>query len=94
MSDAIIVSIITGALTLLGTIITVVAANSKTRADIRTTIAVQDERQKQTDKKIDELAAEVRSHNEYGRKIPVLEEKIKVMNHRIEDLERGTGKGA
>ncbi len=91
MTEGIIVSIITGALTLLGTIITVIATNSRTRADIKTTIAVQDERQKQMNKKIDELAAEVRSHNEYGRRIPVLEEKIKVMNHRIEDLERGKG---
>lgn len=93
MNESIIVAIITAGLTLLGTIITVISANSKTRAEIRTTIAVQEERQKQTDRKIDELAAEVRSHNEYGRKIPVLEEKIKVMNHRIDDLER-TGKGA
>lgn len=39
------------------------------------------------DTKIDELTREVRKHNNFAEKIPVLEEKVKVANHRIEDLE-------
>lgn len=40
-----------------------------------------------TDVKIDELAREVRKHNSFAEKIPVIEEQIKVANHRIDDLE-------
>ena len=40
-----------------------------------------------TDEKITTLTREVREHNEFARRIPVLEEKISVANHRIEDLE-------
>lgn len=42
-----------------------------------------------TDTKLETLAAEVRKHNGFAEKIPVLEEKIAVANHRIADLEHG-----
>lgn len=45
-----------------------------------------------TDTKIDELTREVREHNNFARRMPVLEEQIKVANHRIEDLERRESK--
>jgi hypothetical protein len=63
-------ALISGALTLVGVIIT----NSKTRAV--------------TDYKIDELTREVREHNGFARRMPVVEEKINVINHRIDDLEQ------
>lgn len=40
-----------------------------------------------TDEKISTLTREVREHNEFARRIPVLEEQIRVANHRIADLE-------
>ena len=40
-----------------------------------------------TDTKLDELAREVREHNSFAQRVPVIEEQIKVINHRIEDLE-------
>lgn len=40
-----------------------------------------------TDVKIEELTREVRKHNSFAEKIPVIEEQIKVSNHRIDDLE-------
>lgn len=40
-----------------------------------------------TDVKIEELTREVRKHNSFAEKIPVMEEQIKVANHRIDDLE-------
>ena len=42
-----------------------------------------------TDTKLDELTREVRTHNNFANRMPVVEEQIKVINHRIEDLERG-----
>ena len=41
-----------------------------------------------TDTRLAELTREVREHNHFARRVPVLEEQIKVANHRIEDLER------
>ena len=40
-----------------------------------------------TETKIGELAREVREHNNFARRVPVLEEQMKVANHRIQDLE-------
>ena len=40
-----------------------------------------------TDTKLEELTREVRAHNGFAQKIPVMQEQIKVINHRIEDLE-------
>ena len=42
-----------------------------------------------TDTKIEELTREVRYHNGFAERLPVLEEKMKVANHRIDDLEHG-----
>lgn len=46
-----------------------------------------------TDVKIEELTREVRKHNSFAEKIPVIEEQIKVANHRIDDLENTHLKG-
>jgi len=51
----------------------VLIANSKTQAVMET--------------KVDELTREVREHNNFAKRMPVVEEQIKVINHRIEDLE-------
>lgn len=41
-----------------------------------------------TDTKLEELTREVREHNDFAKRVPVLEEQIKVANHRIDDLEK------
>lgn len=43
-----------------------------------------------TDTKLDELTREVREHNSFAQRVPVIEEQIKVINHRIADLEKET----
>lgn len=55
------------------TLFGVLIANSKSQAVMET--------------KVDELTREVREHNNFARRMPVVEEQIKVINHRIEDLE-------
>ena len=42
-----------------------------------------------TDTKLEELTREVREHNNFARRVPVVEEQIEVINHRIQDLEDG-----
>ena len=41
-----------------------------------------------TDTKLEELSREVREHNNFARRVPILEEQMKVANHRIADLEQ------
>ena len=81
MNDAIVVAIISGGLSLAGVVITNMATAHKTAISIQTSQAV-------TDTKIDELTREVREHNGFARRMPVVEEQIKVINHRLADLER------
>ena len=66
-------SIITAIITGSITLLGVLIANSKSQAVMET--------------KVDELTREVREHNNFARRMPVVEEQIKVINHRIEDLE-------
>lgn len=66
-------SIITAIITGAITLTGVLIANSKSQAVMET--------------KVDELTREVREHNNFARRMPVVEEQIKVINHRIEDLE-------
>lgn len=80
MIGNIITAIITGGLALLGVVLSNNAAADKTQAKISTAQAV-------TDTKLDELTREVREHNNFARRVPVLEEQIKVANNRIKDLE-------
>ena len=42
-----------------------------------------------TETKLEELTREVREHNGFARRMPVVEEQIRVINHRIADLEKG-----
>ncbi len=73
-------SLITGGLALVGVVIT----NRRTAREMQATL---EQKQAVTDTKIEELTREVREHNGFARRMPVVEEQIKVINHRIKDLE-------
>lgn len=79
--EAILSSVITGVLALAGTVITVLVTNAKTQNRFDISLAVM-----QT--KVDELTREVREHNNFAKRMPVVENQIKVANHRIDDLEQ------
>lgn len=68
--DAVVVALISGAVTLLGVLI----ANSRSQAV--------------TETKLDELTREVREHNNFARRMPVVEEQIKDLSRRLSALER------
>lgn len=80
--ESIVTAIIAGGLALIGTVITVSSGQKKTEQRLQTAQAV-------TDCKIDELTREVRLHNNFAQRVPVMEEQIKVINHRIADLKEG-----
>lgn len=84
MSDAILVALITGGISLIGTVITVLATSRKQSTEFKVAQAVMNE-------KIETLTKSVERHNGFASRMPVVEEQIKVINHRIEDLERREG---
>lgn len=88
MTDSIIVALITGGLSLVGVVVASLAAHQRTMAAVEKAQAL-------TDQRLDQLTREVRAHNglvermyEAEKRIDMHEEKIKVANHRIDDLER------
>ena len=84
MSEAITVALITGGLSLIG----VIYSNSRTAQNMDAKL---DKQQAITETKLEELTREVREHNNFAQRIPILEEQMKVANHRIADLEQEKG---
>ena len=80
MTEAILVALISGGLSLLGVVVTGLSTSKKTEAKIQTSQAV-------TETKLEDLTREVRLHNNFAMRMPVVEEQIKVINHRLADLE-------
>lgn len=81
MSEAVLASLITGFLSLLGVIITNQSATRKMQAQL-------DKAQAVTETRLQSLTDEVREHNGFARRMPVVEEQIKVLSHRVGDLEK------
>jgi TolA-binding protein len=79
--ESIVVSIVTGVCSIIGVILAASASSSKLQKQLEISQAVMNT-------KIEALTQEVRAHNEFAKRMPVVEEQIKVANHRIEDLER------
>lgn len=84
MSEAVVVALITGGLSLAGVIITSLLTAKKSEKAAAVTQAVMDTR-------LEELTREVRQHNNFAVEIPVMKEQIRVINHRISDLENKNG---
>ena len=77
---AVLPAAITGGLALVGVILSNRSSERRMHNELKISQAV-------TDTKLDELTREVREHNQYAKRMPVLEEQVKVINHRIADLE-------
>ena len=81
MSEAIVVALITGSLSLLGVVITSLATAKKTEKNQAVAQAVMDT-------KLDELTREVREHNGFAQKMPALQQKVHDLERRITALEQ------
>ena len=83
-------------ITALGSLLAVIITNKSNNVKMMHQMELQQvnikaelkEAQAVTDTKITELTREVREHNNFAKRVPVIEEQIKAVNHRIEDLER------
>ena len=80
MTNEVLVALITGGLAFLGVIVTNIGNNRKMQKELEKNQAV-------TDTKIEELTREVRQHNNFAQRVPVLENKVSVADHRIKNLE-------
>ena len=80
MNATVLASLITGLLSLAGVMLSNLLSDRRENA-LRTAQAV-------TDEQLRQLTREVREHNNFARRMPVVEEQIKVINHRLEDLEK------
>lgn len=78
--EGIISSAITGVLALFGVIISNIMSNKKIEVQL-------DKQQAITDTKLEALTEEVKKHNNFAQRMPVVEEQIKNINHRIDILE-------
>lgn len=81
--ENIVVALITGGLSLLGVVITNSIGNNKIQQDMKLEFS---KAQAITDTKIEELTREVREHNNFARRVPILEEKVSRNEHDIADL--------
>lgn len=83
--EQIIVALITAGLSLLGVMITNYFSNKSLGDKVQHQLEVS---QAVTETKIEELTREVREHNDFARRVPVLEEKMASASRRLDDLER------
>lgn len=79
MSESIVVALVTGGLSLVGVVITCLATSRKTEKATAVAQAI-------TDTKIDELTREVRIHNGFAQRMPVVEEQIKSLTNQVGEL--------
>ena len=81
MTEGVIVAVIT----VVGAVIAAFIQGNLTASKITSEF---DKKLAVSETKVDEITREVREHNNFARRVPVIEEQIKVINHRIDDLER------
>ena len=82
MDGSVLAALITGLLSLAGVMLSNLLSDRRRENALRTAQAV-------TDTRLEELTWEVRMHNNFAQRMPVVEEQIKAIHHRLEDLETG-----
>lgn len=80
MSEAITIALISSIIPLIGTVLTVLFSAAKTDEKMRLQLAV-------FETKLEELTREVRAHNNFAQRLPVVEEQIKTIGRRLDALE-------
>ena len=85
MSEEILIALITGGLTFLGVIVSNISGNKKIVNDIKLEVT---KNQAVTDTKIEELTREVREHNNFAKRVPVLEEQVINIKEQINNLHK------
>lgn len=82
--ETIIAAAVSGAAGIICSVLAAVSSNAKHAAELEARL---EKWKAVTDTQLDELTREVRRHNNFAERMPVIEERVKVINHRISDLE-------
>ena len=82
MDESVLAALITGLLSLAGVMLSNLLSDRRRENALRTA-------QAGTDTRLEERTREVRQHNNFAQRMPVVEEQIKAIHHRLEDLETG-----
>ena len=85
MSEGILIALITGGLSFAGVLVSNLSSNKKLVSDIKLEFA---KYKASTDEKISELTREVREHNNFAKRMPVVENEIKHIESRISNLHK------
>lgn len=80
MSEAITIALITSLIPLIGTVLTVLFSAQKTDEKMRLQLAI-------FETKLEELTREVRQHNGFAQRLPVLEEQVKTLQNQVKKME-------
>lgn len=80
MSEAITIALITSLIPLIGTVLTVLFSAAKTDEKMRLQLAV-------FETKLEELTREVRAHNGFAQRLPVVEEQVKTLQNQVKKME-------
>lgn len=80
MSEAITIALITSLIPLIGTVLTVLFSAQKTDEKMRLQLAI-------FETKLEELTREVRAHNGFAQRLPVLEEQVKTLQNQVKRME-------
>lgn len=80
MSEAITIALITSLIPLIGTVLTVLFSAQKTDEKMRLQLAI-------FETKLEELTREVRAHNGFAQRLPVLEEQVKTLQNQVKKME-------
>lgn len=82
--ETIIAAVVSGAAGIICSVLAAVSSNAKHAAELESRL---EKWKAVTDTQLSELTREVRRHNNFAERMPVIEERVKVINHRISDLE-------
>lgn len=82
--ETIIAAVVSGAAGIICSVLAAASSNAKHAAELEARL---EKWKAVTDTQLDELTREVRRHNNFAERMPVIEERVKVINHRISDLE-------
>lgn len=85
MSEGIIIAVITGLVSIIGSILANASSNKKLVTDLKLEVT---RNQAITDTKIEELTREVREHNNFAKRMPVVENEIKHIEEKMTELHR------
>jgi len=87
MSDAIVIALITSCFTLMGVFVSARATQNKVQTELQTMNAVQNSELQHIKEEMAEMKKDLKEHNGYAKSMPVIEEKLREIDRRLNKVE-------